>query len=643
MEKICLLASTLLLVVSCERSQDRESLVDDDGEETHSMAPATKAPTETPEKTVAPAPAEESSSDSNAAAGKNAAEPAEPPESGGYVKLSDVEVTKLVRPHITGGDVIAHSVFRGKLGPSDRTVVVLTRRGHADGDFRGFALVPDGEKLTRHDFPPLHDSWLGVSLDAVLFEDATADGEPEAIVIATYMSGAGPEAAREFRSVSVVGWQPGTKTFHRIPAAESKLERAENAAHVRRALESAEAPPSSESSAIAEPTRNMFSAATCEVGGENVLETRRPRMMPVRIATGSAGPVIVWQEGNDVFSRLLDGEGRAAGDEVRLEIPRSADRTNPSRRDAGFWLEPVGDGFVVFTLSRAGRGHRFNALALDGRGRPRHDPIFVENPGAPRPEEFHISADASGLVVMRPHGADTAIERFVLGDGGSLTRETIQTFESAGPVAVIAREGLVTYLFARRGSHARRGSTDGVWVWRENGSEHLVMNFPDVRRSLDFRGHRIAPTSVQSASDSSVEGIEMRLLASTSRPESLSLVYEQVEGDRRTSLRADVQVSGGHEGPVRLERGTGLAGFEQRVVGILTEAHGESDSPATIPYTLRFELRDAAHFRIAGPVEIFDGTETSSDVTWTGDSFIVGFADQSPEGWQLTTRRVTCR
>ena len=123
-----------------------------------------------------------------------------------YAPLSDDDVKTLVTPHLGSGEALAHQVFRGPFGPSQDTIVVLTKRDVAGvTKFGGFLLYQVAGKTTKLALPDLHDNWAGSSIDAVAFmAEADADRVEEVVIVASYISGAGPEAAKPFHSTTVI-------------------------------------------------------------------------------------------------------------------------------------------------------------------------------------------------------------------------------------------------------------------------------------------------------------------------------------------------------------------------------------------------------------------------------------------------------
>ena len=100
------------------------------------------------------------------------------------------------------GETVTKYVYSGVVGSAER-VIALTE---SDAGLRAFLVDVSTIGGRREDLPPLHDTWSYQDIMEVLFEDVDGDGAPELLVIATYISGVGPNAAVPFPSVSVLDW-----------------------------------------------------------------------------------------------------------------------------------------------------------------------------------------------------------------------------------------------------------------------------------------------------------------------------------------------------------------------------------------------------------------------------------------------------
>lgn len=145
-----------------------------------------------------------------------------------YKKLDEAAVKREVTPHLSGDHKLAHPAFRGPLGPSKDAVIAITQK---DTTF-GALVVADGKK---HELEKLHDSWAAGNVLAITYSaKGDDDDEDEALVIATYSTGIGPDAAKEFKFVSVIDWNGSEAS--RNKAAEGLLLTARNSAEARKML-----------------------------------------------------------------------------------------------------------------------------------------------------------------------------------------------------------------------------------------------------------------------------------------------------------------------------------------------------------------------------------------------------------------------
>ncbi len=77
-------------------------------------------------------------------------------------------------------------------------------------------------------------SWAGEAVPAVMFEDVDGDGYQEAIVLAVWVSGMGPDGMEPFQSNAVLDWN-GTELVQ-LPEVEARIEALATAAEIRAAL-----------------------------------------------------------------------------------------------------------------------------------------------------------------------------------------------------------------------------------------------------------------------------------------------------------------------------------------------------------------------------------------------------------------------
>ncbi len=104
-----------------------------------------------------------------------------------YAALSPDEVRELVNPHLVN-EAIAHPPYRGPFGPSQHTIVVLTKK--RGDDLGGFVLVTRGSETKKIELPVLRESWPTVSVEALGFvAECDGDSVEELVVISKHRSG----------------------------------------------------------------------------------------------------------------------------------------------------------------------------------------------------------------------------------------------------------------------------------------------------------------------------------------------------------------------------------------------------------------------------------------------------------------------
>lgn len=147
------------------------------------------------------------------------------PPAGGFRAVPEAEWKPLIGPRLRIGAFVAHQVFEGPLGPSPKSLLVITREGvefyatvWADGHgYRSGPLANNGGKASR--------------IPAVSFFDADGDGAEDALVLATYTpAGGGPDG---FENV-LLKWKGSS--LQRLVNLESTIARLESVAAVRAKL-----------------------------------------------------------------------------------------------------------------------------------------------------------------------------------------------------------------------------------------------------------------------------------------------------------------------------------------------------------------------------------------------------------------------
>ena len=142
--------------------------------------------------------------------------------------LSDVEIDLHVRPFLRDGDQIAHAVFEGPFGLLPDTVLAILDRG-VDG--YAAVVVSDGRAVRLDRLRP---AWAAWDIPAILFEDVDGDGTLEAIILAQYITGAGPTGAVPFFANSVLEWTGAALVT--LPDVEERILQAETSAQARALL-----------------------------------------------------------------------------------------------------------------------------------------------------------------------------------------------------------------------------------------------------------------------------------------------------------------------------------------------------------------------------------------------------------------------
>ena len=143
----------------------------------------------------------------------------------GHRKLSKSEAKSLKKRHSVPGK-LAHSVFRGPMGPHDDGTLLITS---TEDRFLAWVFAEEGnfELLIRQSFSP----W---EIPAVLFDDTNGDGERDIVIMATYITGAGPQGSVPFNENAVFTWTG--QGFGHDRVAESKVASLTTAKAIRKAL-----------------------------------------------------------------------------------------------------------------------------------------------------------------------------------------------------------------------------------------------------------------------------------------------------------------------------------------------------------------------------------------------------------------------
>lgn len=125
-------------------------------------------------------------------------------------------------------ETLAASPAAGPVGPSADCAVAAVFRGPRREI--GLVLVC-GDQLARAG--ALHP-WAGDEVGSVFLADADADGHNEVIVLASWMSGVGPEGAIPFQANAVMRWDGHALTH--LTEAEARVGALTNEGAVREAL-----------------------------------------------------------------------------------------------------------------------------------------------------------------------------------------------------------------------------------------------------------------------------------------------------------------------------------------------------------------------------------------------------------------------
>lgn len=128
---------------------------------------------------------------------------------------------------VTGKDWLAGAV-RGPFGPKDDCLLAIYNDS-AKNDF--YAALQCGDAEWRSG--PLAE-WSSFELEELLMKDVDGDGYAEAVVMASWMTGIGPEGSIPFLYTSVLTWTG--ETLQRLKALEQTLEDKPTVAAVKASL-----------------------------------------------------------------------------------------------------------------------------------------------------------------------------------------------------------------------------------------------------------------------------------------------------------------------------------------------------------------------------------------------------------------------
>jgi hypothetical protein len=123
--------------------------------------------------------------------------------SGGPVApLNNAQARAFAETHLMPDENLQPFVFSGVVGRSESVIALVEN----DGQLSAFLVDVSVEGGRRVELPALHENWTFDALQEVLFEDVDSDGATELLVVATYVTGLGPEAGQLFPSVSILDW-----------------------------------------------------------------------------------------------------------------------------------------------------------------------------------------------------------------------------------------------------------------------------------------------------------------------------------------------------------------------------------------------------------------------------------------------------
>lgn len=132
-----------------------------------------------------------------------------------FTSLDEAALQARMKALLTPEEELAHAPVAGAVGSSPDCGVATVYRGPR----REVGLVlACGDQVVRSDALQM---WAGDEASATLLADANGDGKPEIVVLASWMSGMGPEGAVPFQANSVMTWD-GQRLTH-LEAAEKRV------------------------------------------------------------------------------------------------------------------------------------------------------------------------------------------------------------------------------------------------------------------------------------------------------------------------------------------------------------------------------------------------------------------------------------
>jgi hypothetical protein len=205
----CLAAAWVVMLGACGASPDATQ----EPAKAPPAAPVAARPAAaTPPVAAPPAPTAPPAAPTTTAA--NAAPPTAVPEAS-------------VKPLLREGERVAHAPFSAGLGTLSRTTLVVVEQG---GRLGAFTVGDDGK---RTDGPALTTEWQLFEVPAVMFLQADGASGPDAVVLASCMTGIGPEGAVPFPCNAALTF---TDKLERLPEVEARIRKATKAAEVKAAL-----------------------------------------------------------------------------------------------------------------------------------------------------------------------------------------------------------------------------------------------------------------------------------------------------------------------------------------------------------------------------------------------------------------------